>query len=223
MKTSKVFTFLTLFPLLVACGNKKPYYVGEYVFQMGKSKDTHLGVSLKLTDELYNQEDADKGNKFELSINMNTSDGESDLMSLLEDFNPVTGFYKINKEEKIYEQTRINVGLNLLGEYELPQELTDLIFVASINKNIVNFYIPVSFTDLSFQLYWYGYDLDLAKAMAEENVPEDGLLATPEGKHPVGTHPTQEDIDTINSHYAADHDGVEYRDYHVLKLGLTKQ
>ena len=58
----------------------------------------------------------------------------------------------------------------------------------------VNFYIPVSVTDLGFQLYWY-------------------LI---EGK-PVGTHPTAEDVERIKQ------EKPNFRDFHVLQLGLTKQ
>lgn len=218
MKLKKVGLFLGIVPLLIAC-NKDPY-AGEYVFQMGKSKDTHMSVSLKLTNEVYSEETPDKGKKFELALDMLTSDIESDMSSILNELTPITGYYKVNKEEKVYGEARLNIGLNLMGEYEIPENITDCIFVAGINDKTVNFYLPVSIEDLQFQLYWYGYDLNVANFFDDE---VEDPLATPEGKHPVGTHPSKEDIDQINTHYGANHNDKVFRDFHVLKLGLTKQ
>ena len=131
----------------------------------------------------------------------------------------ITGYYSVNLEEKIYEESRLNIGVNLLGSIEIPQSLTDLIFVANINSTLVNFFLPVSTQDLIFQLYWYGYD----SKVSDITDPSKDPITSPDGAHPVGTHPTEEDIKQINTHYAADHDGVSFRDYHVLKLGLTKK
>ena len=218
MRLKRVLSFISMLPLLIGCNKEK--YVGEYSFQLGKDKGTHMAVSLNLTKDLYDEADPEKGKKYELSIDMSTSGGEDSLMDIVKALTPVSGFYKVNKQEKIYEQTRLNLGISLLGEFEIPQTLTDLLFVASISGERVTFYLPVSFTDLTFQLYWYGYDINIEKAYEEGDADP---LDTPEGKHPVGTHPTKEDIEQINTHYATDHNGVTYRDYHILELGLTKK
>ena len=114
----------------------------------------------------------------------------------------------------------------LLGEYEVPQTITDGIFVANITGNVVNFYLPVSFEDLRYQLYWYGYDLSgeniMAAIMDDEEEVEDPI-ASVDGKHSLDVHPTKEQIAAINEHYPASHDGEQFRDYHVLKLGLLKK
>ena len=218
MRIKRVLTFISIIPLLVGCNKDK--YAGEYVFQLGKDKGTHMAVSLNLTTDLYDENDVDKGKKYELTMDMSTSGGQEDLMEMVKALTPVTGFYKVDNNEKVYGEPRLNLGLALLGEFEIPQNLTDLLFVAGIKGGVVTFYLPVSFIDLTFQLYWYGYDINIQKAYEEGDADP---LDTPEGKHPVGTHPTQEDIDQINTHYAADHDGTTFRDYHILKLGLTKQ
>ena len=220
MNYKKSLTLLGIVPLLIGCANKGPY--GEYAFQMGKAKDTHIAVSLKLTKDNYDESNADKGQKFELGLDLMTSDVESSYSEILKELSPITGYYSIDKNVKVYDETRLNIGINFLGEYELPTKITDLLFVASINKNIVNFYLPVSIDDLMFQLYWYGYDLSSTKWNSEE-VTDDDFLVTPEGKHDIGTHPTAEEIATINTHYADDHDGKVYRDFHILKLGLSKK
>ena len=223
MTIKRVTTVLLLLPLLFSCAKNKNKVAGEYVFQMGKSKDIHMGASLKLTNDAYDAENIDKGKKFELSLELAAAGEENDFAAIISEINPIIGFYNVNNEEKIYEGIRINMGLSLLGEVEIPDEMASKIFVANYQKNVVNFFLPVSIKDLTLQLYWYGIDLDMAAAMQDEEIDESKLFDTQEGPHPVGSHPTQEEIDQINTHYAADHDGETFRDYHVLKLGLTKR
>ena len=56
----------------------------------------------------------------------------------------------------------------------------------------------------------------------EEEDIEDPI-ASVDGKHSLDVHPTKEQIAAINEHYPASHDGEQFRDYHVLKLGLLKK
>ena len=225
----KVSFLVNLFPLLLGCSNNG--YAGEYVFQMGKSKDTHMGVNLTLSKDYYDVEDISKGQKFILDIDMMSSNDESQtseeegeeedfsFADLLAEMNPLEGYYVVDKQEKIYDEKRLHIGINLLGEFEIPETITDLIFVANINSKEVNFFLPVSLEDLMLQIYWYGYELDIVKIISGES---DDPLATPDGNHPVGSHPTKDDIERINKYYKDDH-GKPFRDYHVLKLGLTKK
>lgn len=206
----KASLFISLFPLLIACS--KNSYAGKYVFQMGKSKGTHMSVQLDLTKQVFDPEKPEKGKIFTLTLDMLSSDSENDFAAILEDLNPITGYYSVNPNEKVYDEKRLNLCLRVLGEYDIPEEITNLLFVANINNEEVNFFLPVSIADLQLQLYWYGYELDWDALLKE----------TLEGPHPVGSHPTQEDIDKINEHYKDTH-GSAFRDYHVLKLGLTKQ
>ncbi len=218
MKALKPLFLVSIIPLLLGCSGKK--YIGTYVFQMGKSKDTHMGISLQLMNEFYNPEEEELGKKYQLDVDMVTSQENDDFTSVLKEMSPVTGYYSVDEQEKVYDAKRLKMGIDLLGQYHVPDELTDLIFVANINSTTVNFFLPVSVTDLIYQLYWYGYDLNLTALISGDESYDP--LNTKEGKHDIGTHPTKEDIDRINTHYKDDHAGVAFRDYHVLKLGLTK-
>ena len=223
MNYKKAFIFVGLFPLLLSCTGNSHY--GEYVFQMGKNKDTHIGVSLQLTKELYAEAEPEKGEKYILSLDMVTSDVQDSMSEILKSLSPLTGFYKVEKETKVYGETGLHIGINLLGEYEVPQSITDAIFVASLNSTLVNFYLPVSFEDLSYQLYWYGWDLNLDNIISA--ITEEGDMTDPiesvDGHHPLDVHPTKEEIDKINEHYPDAHNGNLFRDFHVLKLGLTRK
>lgn len=220
MKMKRTLSFIAMLPFLIGCAKKIPY-VGTYVFQMGKSKGTHMGVSLELKKDFYDENDETKGRKFDLNIDMSTSDNPDDFMNIIKDMGPLSGYYSVDKENKVYNEKRLHIGINVLGEYEIPEEITDLIFVANINSTLANFYLPVSLNDLVFQLYWYGYDLNFSELIDPESEGGDPFIS-PDGEHDVGTHPTQADIDKINEHYENDH-GQKYRDFHVLKLGLTKK
>ena len=220
MKTyQKVLSLFSVFPLLTACSQQT--YAGVYTFQMGKSKDTHIGVYLTLSDEVFNPSTPEKGNRFELLVDLSMGTEESEMLEILEEFNPLMGNYYVKEDEQVYEGTRLHLGLSVLGDMEIPEELTDLIFVANISSNAVNFYLPVSLKDLTLQLYWYGYDISM-ESIIEFIISGEEPVTPPEGAHPVGTHPTADDIAQINTHYKTDH-AFEFRDYHVLELGLTKK
>ena len=118
MNYKKSLVLLSIMPLLIGCANKGPY--GEYTFQMGKAKDTHIAVSLKLTKDNYDESNADKGQKFELGLDLMTSDVEDSYSEILKELSPITGYYSIDKNVKVYDETRLNIGINFLGEYELP-------------------------------------------------------------------------------------------------------
>ena len=79
---------------------------------------------------------------------------------------------------------------------------------STISKTTLTFNIPVSLDDLTFQLYWYGYDLATLEDVTE---------------HPVGTHPTAAEVEEINQTYPTTHDNKNFRDYHTLSLALTKK
>ena len=99
MNYKKLLAFSGLLPLLISCAGNSHY--GEYSFQMGKSKDTHIAVSLQLTKEKYDVNNPEKGEKFSLSFDMLTSEVEDGFASLLKEFTPLTGFYSIDKSVKI--------------------------------------------------------------------------------------------------------------------------
>lgn len=223
MNYKKLTVFLGLMPLLISCAGNS--YYGEYTFQMGKNKDTHIAVSLQLTKEKYDVDNPEKGEKFYLGFDIKTSDVEDGYATLLKEVTPLIGYYQVDKAVKIDGGSQLKIGINLLGEYEVPQSITDAIFVANITDTVVNFYLPVSFDDLRYQLYWYGWDLNVENILAAftgEDETEDPI-ASVDGPHSLDVHPTKEEIDAINEHYPDAHDGELFRDYHVLKLGLTKK
>lgn len=206
MNRKKIPILISVMPLLLGC-SKNPY-VGKYVFQMGKSKDVHMGITLDLTKTDY-EADPSKGRNFQMVLDFDMGivdsgsssesgyDVQSILKELLGDDKSVTGYYFVDKNEpKLYDQTRLHLCFDLLEKYDISSDLTDLVFVTTISQKEVNFYIPVSVTDLGYQLYWY---------MVEEK--------------PVGSHPTAEDVERIR----AEHPNSNFRDFHVLQLGLTKQ
>ena len=206
MNLKKIPLIISVMPLLLGCS--KNLYVGRYTFQMGKSKDVHMGITLNLAKTDY-AADPSKGKDFQMLLDFDMGivdaatsnesgyDVQSILKELLGDDKSVSGYYFIDKNEpKLYDQTRLHLCFDLLEKYDISSELTDLVFITTISQKEVNFYIPVSVTDLAYQLYWY---------MIEEK--------------PVGTHPTAEDVERIH----AEHPDSSFRDFHVLKLGLTKQ
>ena len=225
MNFKKTLSFFGLLPLLVSCAGNS--YYGEYSFQMGKSKDTHIAVTLELTKEKYTSTDGEeKGEKFSLGFDMMTSDVDDGFSELLKELTPLIGYYKVDKKTKVNDEASLKIGINLLGEYEVPQTITDAIFVASISSTAVNFYLPVSLEDLRYQLYWFGYDLsgdNIAAAISGDEDIKDPIVLPDDQHHPLDVHPTKADIDKINETYPDSHDGELFRDYHVLKLGLLKK
>lgn len=225
MNFKKAGLLLAIVPLMISC-SKDPY-AGNYVFQMGKNKDTHLAVALALTKEQYEPSNPDKGKKFELEFDMLTSEVDDTFSTLIKELTPLRGYYRVDKNQKVYDETRLCIGLNVLEDYEIPEEVAEMVFVASITANFVNFYLPVSVKDLKYQLYWYGYDFSIDKVLeemlSESEETDIEPTASPDGQHDLGSHPTKEDVAKINEHYKDSHNGEEFRDFHVLKLGLTKK
>ncbi len=220
----RILPLTLLFPLLTACGAAD--YSGKYIFQLGKDKETHIGIYLELTNTLFSETEPDKGNKYTLQIDM-TTDGESQssILSMLNDFT-VEGYYSIKDKRHIRGDTVLSIGIDFLGDIEIPAELTTYIFAATINQKQVNFIVPVSIEDLNYQLYWYGFDITMEK-IGEATAAGDDIdmskIINYDAIHAVGSHPTQEQVDKINETYPDTHEGKKFRDYHTLSMGLLKQ
>ena len=118
MKALKPLFIVSIIPLLLGCSGKK--YVGTYVFQMGKTKDTHMGITLQLTDELYDQEKQELGKKYQLDVDMVTSEENDDFTAILKQMSPVTGYYSVNEKEKIYDNKRLVMGGRRFVKKDLP-------------------------------------------------------------------------------------------------------
>ena len=145
------------------------------------------------------------------------------------------GFATEKVEEGVTKYLQENISETITKEKvddlieSLPTNLINSIIFATYKTNVLNIYCPVSFEDVSFELYWYGYDIEVSM-MDPEKITEDtpvediiNVTVTEVTKHPLGSHPTKEQIDTINNvlGYEASHD-EKFRDFNLLKIGLNK-
>lgn len=237
MKRSLTFLSLSLLcALSCSCAGQKSY-AGTYVFQMGKEKSTHFAVSMQLFDEprySSNSESSElieKGKSFHLLFNAEMVSGSSDIMSTLLALFPdginLDGYYRVGKEvDKGKNQLALGFILSEVGGTEV-QNLIDMdvssdaierFVYSEITSTAIDLSIPVSWNDLMFQLYWYGYDFYLENKGTSEQKTSYREIE----HHEVGTHPTAEDVAKIKENYLADHE-TDYRDFHTITLGLTKQ
>ena len=141
-------------------------------------------------------------------------DFEDILMDMLADGITLDGWYSIQEQNKD-GRNRMPIGFDLttvlpeIGEaIKIEPDVIEKVVYCETDGKSVYLSIPVSISDVIYQLYWYGFDL-----MGFEDV-------TP---HPVNTHPTPEDVAEINKTYPETHGGNRYRDFHCISLGLKKQ
>ena len=80
-------------------------------------------------------------------------------------------------------------------------------------------YIPVSFDDVYYQLYWYGKDIKI-------NIEQFDISIVDVTPHDLGTHPKAEEIEAINKTFETEHQGClisTFRDFNQVKMGLIKK
>lgn len=130
-------------------------------------------------------------------------------------------FYMLEKFEEVYESTEeelpesTKTALNILNNSDLIQS----IMYATYTSDGVNAYIPVSLEDVYYQLYWYGYDIQIDAETTDIKLVEVY-------QHDFGTNPTKDDVAEINKTFEADHKGMmftTYRAFNDLKLTLLKK
>lgn len=135
----------------------------------------------------------------------------------------ISGYYTIGTEKNKEGYYALNLGARLLDPeefktIEIPDEIVGDIIVAEINKTSIQATIPVSVTDLIYQLYWYGWDI---------SIDVDNIIIKVEKssgeQHAHGTHPTKEDVERINQTFPGEHLGFTFRDFDCLTMGLTKE
>ena len=132
-------------------------------------------------------------------------------------------FYFLDKFEDVYKSLtdeelsqEMKNTLNILNEPDLIQS----IMYATYSKDGVNAYIPVSIEDVYYQLYWYGYDVQVNAETYDIN------LVKLETKHDFGTNPTKADVAEINKTFEETHKDfaiTTYRAFNDLKLTLLKK
>lgn len=246
--------------LLTSCSTT---IAGTYGFQLGKDKGTHFGIFLKLTDTKYKTEGTEideraKKCRYTFSVNMGSGEGsESEyaniISALVETFSDdgkfsVNGYYYENGKPAKDGTIELKIGVDFTalidkiieesGE-DIPEvpfptidpDTIEKVIYTTYKNAVVTINIPVSEADVLYQLYWYG--LDITYSESEGVIFTDYSETAPERCHAPGTHPTPEDVATINEtyNYKAEHQafseefGIElgsYRDYYTLAMGLNK-
>lgn len=241
--------------MLTSCGTDS--IAGTYGFQMGKETGTHFGIYLTLKDKKYVSPDPavivnEKSKECEFKFSIKFGD-ETDIISsfisvvaeiLGQEGNKITipGYYykgtQVDEEGAIEIKLGVDFsfmktifdGIDDMPDISFPQldpdTIEQIVYTTYLN-NIVTVNIPVSELDALYQLYWYGVDF---------NVDGEGKLVkndTPFEGHKPGSHPTAEDVKTINEtyNYKETHkqffetlkmDSGDYRDYYTLAMGLVK-
>ena len=216
-------------------GCNKSTYAGIYSFQLGKTSGSHIGIFLHLDKEYYNAEKPELGQGYSLEVDLGSMDKEVVTDNLetsleedvandldLKDF-VVNGYYTIGEKQKEGGK-KLNLNVTSVGrdndddgkkeEAAFPSELMDKFLYATISSESVEINIPVSLEDLAFQLYWYGYDINILD-FSFDILPDDQ-------HHEIGTHPTKDDVENINKTYKDSH-LISYRDFYNLKMGLNKK
>ena len=131
MNFKKIFAFIGMLPLLVACNNSS--ISGVYSFQMGKEAGTHFGVYLNLKDEAYVSEQVEAGfKKFDFSVNVKvgTEDIEGEIEKILSYFADekgnatVPGYYKLENKSDPKGESLLTIGLEFSYIVEKLAEIT---------------------------------------------------------------------------------------------------
>ena len=202
-------------------------------------------------------EDGLKRFEFSVSAKMSESDEQSSsaIDSILDYFKDsdgnatIPGYYKLTDDVSRSGERRIKLGISFkyvadklasIVKEETGKDVDSTQFNELNNSSIiqnllcatykddtVNVYIPVSFNDLYYQLYWYGTDIkitfDPTKESIEEMIDFDIIEVTP---HQFGTYPTKEEIAQINETFIPAHEGAlftEFKTFYQIKLGLMKK
>lgn len=144
------------------------------------------------------------------------------------DLNKIMNMVENEEESSSEPQASTSEESSSESDYTIPSEFVDDVLIAKYHKDTIEVTVPVSLTDLMFQLYWYGFDI--CDPLGEYEL-------TP---HEHGTHPTKEDIAKINETYNSegrllkhyDLDAivkyksvfkvVEYRDFNQLTMTLQR-
>ena len=220
MKSLKPLVFIP-FLCLTAC-NKLPKHCGVYSFRMGKEDEAHMGASIELTNDDYSIEEETVGKKFiakfdggNLDIDFEDldlglpEDIKEMIIEALKDIDVpgklkegVEGGYTIGDED-FKDGKRINLVFNVGG---IPFDMDSLkeLFLAYVNNKSITLQIPVSINDAIHELVWYGTYFELKPTNVDsifpidvEEIPED-ILPGAKGEARYGTHPTDEEVATIN-------------------------
>ncbi len=195
---------------------KKCTLYGEATLATADSSESSVASSSVVSQALL----ADSSEEVASSVEESSAvdGGDDSLISLIYDIAgeglTIPGYYKLGDTlDSGAQQLHLGCSLDFLKELfditvELDPATIEMFVFSTIDARSIYLRIPVSLQDLTFQLYWYGLDLDTMESVTE---------------HARGTHPTKADIEKINETYPAEHDGKKFRDYYVFSLSLIKE
>jgi len=155
--------------------------------------------------------------------------------------------YVINKFKQIFEDKMEKDLPEDFGTYVEDlnnNEIIQSLLYVTYKNNTLNVHVPVSYEDVYYELYWYGYDLQINLGALLSSVVDEGDEGDGDGdgdgdtsqapflkivnttKHVLGSHPKKEEVEEINKTFAEEHEGLlftSYRDYNVVEMGLSKK
>ena len=212
----------------VAPGSKSLTLYGQ--IQMGRKSSSQEQLSSAASEPLLSSEET----SFELSseaISAATSEDSAvtipddmdiqeyimnRIMELLGIGVSINGWYSIG-EVGPSGRNKMKIGFDLKSVFPdieesliLGPEYIEQIVFSEYDGKTIYLAIPVSFDDVVYQLYWYGFDI---LDFSTEGITE----------HEVGTHPTAEDVAEINKVYTTKHPDRVYRDFYCISMGLKKE
>lgn len=212
--------------LLASCANKD--YTGKYMFKLGKDKGTHIGIGIELKKDAYadmaSLDDNTKAkNPREFEFSFNAAGVQNEMLSILgDDGFQIKGYYYLSDPLQKEKGKHLNLGVTILKDFfqdylgvdegiNIPAEITELILSAYVDQNTLYVKVPVSGEDFVYQIYWYGYKIDIANF---------SIVAV--DAHELGTHPTKEDVEKIRTAEESNDTYKNFRDFHQLEMGLVK-
>lgn len=179
--------------MLMSCGARS--YIGTYEFQMGKNSGAHALARIELYNEDYTAGDKPLGKKMkfygEVSAGPKDSDvstsAEPGILDNLASGVEMAGYYNITPErDSEREQLHIGFSLDQIGTVsssdseepiDISHEIIEKFIFGEIDASKIYLQVPVSFTDLQMQLYWYGADLPFLHALDGNSNFLNGLLS----------------------------------------------
>lgn len=249
MKKAKLLIIPLLSTFLAGCASSS--IAGQYVFQMGKTKGSHFGIYLTLTDEVVKDESqATIGKKLSFQFA---------LMSGTD-----TPQVEANAETAAQVEATKALGQSLIRaankDPEIPSDIGDFSLVGYYvhNPELVqkddegNDIIPVGVSSIKYTTTdgkEESIDVPIPPSSVEKIVyntysGNTFTLVTPVSitdallqiywygydfenfeevtPHAVGTSPTDEEVNEINKTYPDKHSGKKFRKFHKLHMGLTK-
>lgn len=237
--------FLLALPLLfstVSCSGNGSI-IGKYTFQLGASDETHVGIYLELTDEETTATTEPTARKFSMTFNARgafieqlipAQDAQEPTDPNKDTIITIDGYYYLG--DVIKGVQHLNIGITLLDTIDIDPLLVEKLMYATVGDGQITFNLPVSITDLQYQLYWYGYRvsnvLDLLNPidLKQESSSFETWL---EGNYP-GSHPSKEVIENFKTYQKDRKDsGAEgyeegedifltYHDFHTISMGFAK-